>query len=119
MHKPGKFYRVLATIHQSKRFYMHFTHHHLYGHHRDVATYEDPSTARKGETVYQFIPRCIRDSWLGVYREEKQSGKKWWGNHAVLSILASFAFIVVIYLTFGLQPLILQMIITTLAIIYL
>ena len=48
MHKPGKFYRILATLHMSKCYYMHFTYHHLYGHHMNVATPSDPSTALKG-----------------------------------------------------------------------
>ena len=69
MHKHDRFYRILGTLHMSKLFYMHFTYHHLYGHHKDVATPVDPSTALKGETVYEFIPRCIKGSWMGVYKE--------------------------------------------------
>lgn len=69
MHKPNKFYRVLATLHMVKLNYAHFTYHHLYKHHHDVATLSDPSTSRKGENVYQFIKRCIVDSWIGVYND--------------------------------------------------
>jgi alkane 1-monooxygenase len=48
MHRPGQLYRVVATVHMSMNYYCHFTYQHLYGHHRAVATPEDPSTARKG-----------------------------------------------------------------------
>ena len=67
MHKPGKFYRIIGTLHMLKMYYMHFTYHHLYRHHYEVATPSDPSTSKKGETVYQFIIRCVIYSWKGVY----------------------------------------------------
>lgn len=69
MHKPGKFYRMLGTLHMSKLYYTHFTYHHLYRHHYEVATPMDPSTSKKGENVYRFIVRCITYSWLGVYND--------------------------------------------------
>lgn len=48
MHKPGKFYRFIGTLHMLKLYYMHFTYHHLYKHHHEVATPNDPSTALQG-----------------------------------------------------------------------
>lgn len=47
MHKPGKFYKYLGTLHMLKLYYMHFTYHHLYNHHAKVATPEDPSSSIK------------------------------------------------------------------------
>lgn len=67
MHKPGSFYKFLATFHMWKLYYPHFTHHHLFKHHYEVGTPSDPSTARRGESVYQFIIRCIIDSWKAIY----------------------------------------------------
>lgn len=52
MHKPSRFYRILATLHMINLYYPHFTYHHLYRHHYEVATPLDPSTSKKGETVY-------------------------------------------------------------------
>lgn len=40
---------------------MHFPSEHLNGHHKRVATPEDPESAAKGTSVYEFIPRA----WLG------------------------------------------------------
>jgi alkane 1-monooxygenase len=69
MHKPGKFYRLLATLHMTNLYYPHFTYHHLHRHHHEVATPSDPATAQKGQNVYQFIWNCIINSWKGVYSD--------------------------------------------------
>lgn len=119
MHKPGKFYRVLGTLHMLNLYYMHFTYHHLYRHHHEVATPMDPSTSKKGENVYQFIGRCIVNSWKGVYEDEKRLGKSFITNYAVLSILASVVYAIVAYLIFGLKPLIIYSLVAFFAIFYL
>ena len=43
----------------------HYAIYHLHGHHRNVATFEDPATARRGEYALVFLFRCI----LGEFRE--------------------------------------------------
>ena len=48
MHKPSVCDRILATLHMLMAYYPHFTYHHLYCHHHNVATPEDPSTSLKG-----------------------------------------------------------------------
>lgn len=119
MHKPGKFYRVLATLHMVKLYYPHFTYHHLEKHHELVATPLDPSTSLKGQTVYQFIRRCVVDSWMGVYQQEKRLGKGLFTNYAVLSICSTIGFGVLIYCIFGLQATILHSIMAIGSIVYL
>ena len=51
---------------------MHFFIEHNRGHHKNVATFEDPSTARKGETVYAFWIRAILNEYLSAWRLEKK-----------------------------------------------
>lgn len=51
---------------------MHFFIEHNRGHHKNVATFEDPSTARKGETVYAFWLRAIPNEYLSAWRLEKK-----------------------------------------------
>lgn len=51
---------------------MHFFIEHNRGHHKNVATFEDPSTARKGETVYTFWFRAILNEYLSAWRLEKK-----------------------------------------------
>ena len=46
MHKPG-WRRIIGTLHMLKTLNMHFTYEHIFGHHRKVATPEDPASSRK------------------------------------------------------------------------
>lgn len=39
---------------------------HVYGHHKNIATHDDPATSRRGETLYAFV---FRSAW-GQYRNE-------------------------------------------------
>lgn len=55
-----------------------FSAHHILVHHVHVGTQEDCVTARKGETLYQYIPRSI----IGQYRQARKAEisfqtKKW------------------------------------------
>lgn len=70
-HKQGFFYRFLGTIHMSKNLYMHFTYEHLFGHHRKVATPEDPATSFYGTSLYQFFPKTFFGSYKSVYFMQK------------------------------------------------
>lgn len=108
MHKPGVFYKFLATVHMVKLYYPHFTYHHINRHHFQVATPSDPSTAKKGETVYAFIIRCIVYSWKGVYEDEVKIGKNLFGNTAVLSLISTAGFMFFVYTFFGFKCLILH-----------
>lgn len=47
--------------------YLHFFVEHNRGHHRRVATPEDPASSRLGESVYAFWPRTIVGSWRSAW----------------------------------------------------
>lgn len=66
-HKQNFFDRFFGTIHMSKLLYMHFTYEHIWGHHKKVATPEDPASAEKGINVFQFIKRSFLGSYKSVY----------------------------------------------------
>ncbi len=51
--------RFLARIMLLTVGYMHWAVEHIAGHHRHVATPRDPATARRGESVYRFLPRSV------------------------------------------------------------
>jgi alkane 1-monooxygenase len=70
-HKQSFFDRFFGTVHMSKLLYMHFTYEHLWGHHKKVATPEDPASAEKGINVYKFIVRSFFGSYKSVYLMEK------------------------------------------------
>ena len=71
MHQQNRFERVLAEILMCTTLYGHFCIEHVYGHHINVATPEDPATARRGESVYRFIPRVVRDSIASAWRIQR------------------------------------------------
>lgn len=119
MHKPGKYYKLIGTLHTMKFFYMHFVHHHLYRHHIWVGTPLDPSNTQKGENVYRYVVRSVVDSWKGVYEDQKNVGKSFVGNYAVLSLASTLTFICGIYYFYGAQALVIHVMMVFLAIFYL
>jgi alkane 1-monooxygenase len=67
IHSRDEWDRALGLTLLGTVFYMHFRIAHVYGHHRRAATWEDPATARLGESLYAFLPRSIagqvREAW--------------------------------------------------------
>jgi alkane 1-monooxygenase len=59
LHKKEMINKVAGTWTYTKFFYSHFLDEHIKGHHKTVATLEDPATARKNESVWAFIPRSF------------------------------------------------------------
>ncbi|MBK7027086.1 MAG: fatty acid desaturase [Polaromonas sp.] len=45
---------------------------HYKGHHARAATYDDPATARYGESLYRFLPRTLSGSFINGWRLEAQ-----------------------------------------------
>jgi hypothetical protein len=73
---------------------------HVYGHHRNVGTYNDPSTARRGEYVLAFILRTTIDQWiegwlLETQRLRRKGHRVWSWHNRVLAGLFCSAFIVI------------------------
>lgn len=64
--------RGLAKLLLSQVAYLHYIVEHNLGHHLQVGTPEDASTARRGESFYRFWPRTIRGSFCSALRLEKQ-----------------------------------------------
>ncbi len=63
--------------------YMHFIIEHNFGHHKNVATDEDPASSRFGEYIYAFFIRSVRDSYLSAWHLEHQRLRK--AGHKILS----------------------------------
>ena len=66
-HKINKFENILGTLNLSKSFYMHFIIEHNQGHHRNVATFDDPATSRLNESVYRFFPRTVINTYISSW----------------------------------------------------
>jgi alkane 1-monooxygenase len=82
MHRKHWLPRAGAEILMTSVSYTHFCIEHVLGHHRTVATPDDPATSRRGESLYRFVPRSVsgglRSAWE---RERERCAQKqipWW-----------------------------------------
>lgn len=71
-HRNSSWERFVGYLLLAEVGYIHFALEHVAGHHRNVGLWHDPATARKGESVYAFIVRCVVQSWLHVWQMEAQ-----------------------------------------------
>jgi alkane 1-monooxygenase len=92
-HKKTSIERLLAKIVLAVPAYGHFCIEHNYGHHRDVATPEDPASARMGQSIYRFMLREIPGAFMRGWQVEKlrlqRLGKRTWSLQN--EILQSYA----------------------------
>lgn len=92
-HKNSKLEKLLAKIVLAVPAYGHFTIDHNRGHHKNVATASDPSSARMGESIYRFATREIPGAFANAWSIEKERlasrGKAVW--HPANAILQSYA----------------------------
>ena len=84
-HRVNKLEQTLAKALLLTSLYMHFFTEHNKGHHKRVATPEDPSSARYGETIYAFYFRTIFFSYLSAWHianeEMRKKGKSIFSFH--------------------------------------
>lgn len=106
-HRVKPYEQWLAKFSLMTSLYMHFFIEHNKGHHKRVATYDDPSSARYGEMVYGFWLRSIVFSYLGAWHiannDQRKRGKPSFNfrNEMVQAHIIQFAWIGMIYLIFG------------------
>ena len=98
-HKKRKLDKALALFTLSLGGYGHFSVEHNRGHHRDVATPEDPATSRMGEHIYEFmlreIPGAFKRAWHLEGERLERAGKSRWNIDN--EILQAGAMTVVLY----------------------
>lgn len=103
--------QMLAKMALLTSMYIHFFIEHNKGHHKNVATFKDPSSARFGESVYRFWPRTIVYSFLGAWKiackETLAKGKNCWSlsNEMIRDQLLQVLVLLVIATLFGLEVL--------------
>lgn len=106
-HRANKFEQTLSKILLLTSQYMHFFIEHNKGHHKKVATPDDPSTSRLREPLYFFYWRTIPLSWLGAWqieaRDLKKAGKRFFSiyNQMLWFSFIQLAFVATIFLFFG------------------
>lgn len=70
IHKRAAVDKGLGMVTYSKILYSHFLLEHSAGHHRHVATPEDPATAKKGENFYSFAVRSAVGGHVATWQRE-------------------------------------------------
>ena len=83
-HRINRYEQWMAKALLSTSLYMHFFIEHNKGHHKRVATPEDPSSARFNEPVYRFYFRTIFFSYLSAWHIAGRDCRK--RGHAVMSL---------------------------------
>lgn len=84
-HKQESLDRWLSKIALAPSMYGHFFVEHNRGHHKRVATPEDPASARMGESFWVFLPRTVIGSLISAWDLERErlqrKGKAVWSIH--------------------------------------
>ncbi len=71
-HRSRKIEQLLAQIMLLPSLYQHFFIEHNRGHHKHVATDEDPASARLGENVFRFWLRSVSNGWSSAWALERE-----------------------------------------------
>ncbi|MDO9094667.1 MAG: alkane 1-monooxygenase [Rubrivivax sp.] len=69
-HSRARLDRALAWFLMASVCYAHFMVEHYRGHHPRAATFEDPASARRGESLWRFLPRTLGGGLLSAWRLE-------------------------------------------------
>ncbi len=84
-HKRAPLERWLAKFILAPTAYGHFTVEHNRGHHRYVATPQDPASARMGESIWRFVlremPGAARRAWVLESARLRGEGRAFWSVH--------------------------------------
>ena len=112
-HRVNKLEQLMAKALLLTSLYMHFFIEHNKGHHKRVATPEDPASARLGESLYHFYMRSIVFSYFSAWRiaarDQKKKGRSplSWQNEMLQFQIIQLLFVIAIFFVFGLKALLL------------
>ncbi len=111
-HKKEKFERWLSKVALGPTCYGHFFVEHNRGHHKNVATPQDPASAKMGESFWHFLPRTmigsLRSAWHLEAERLARLGKSPWSwdneNLRAWSVSVVFFGVLVAWLGWGVLP---------------
>lgn len=108
-HRKNPFERFLAKSLLLTSLYMHFYIEHNKGHHKHVATPQDPSTARYRQSIYAFWLQSLFGTYLSAWRiamaDARKSDRRFPAvvNEMALYQLIQAAAVLIVFLVFGLK----------------
>jgi len=94
VHRSSRLDRVLGGVLLALVSYLHWAIEHVAGHHRRVATPEDPATARLGETLPAFMVRSVcrgfQSAWqIESARNTRRGVRAVWRNRVLQGVAVS------------------------------
>ena len=108
-HRTRKYEQLMSKYLLLSSLYMHFFIEHNRGHHKNVATREDPASARYNEIVYLFWFRSVIGGYLNAWKLEAQRLRKAgkspfnWQNEMLRFQLIQLIYLLVVGLVFSFQ----------------
>ena len=75
-HRKSSLETILTRLLLLPCLYMHFTIEHNHGHHKHVATAQDPATAKKGQSLYHFWLTSVIGQYRNAWRIQNKLLKK-------------------------------------------
>jgi alkane 1-monooxygenase len=104
-HSKSKFDRCLGWCLMASVSYSHFMVEHYRGHHPRAATFADPASARRGESLWRFLPRTLAGSWRSAWQLEtqqlRQMRRGWLRSPLLWATAAQVAWLVCLGAVFG------------------
>ena len=106
-HRVNKYEQVFAKALLLTSLYMHFFIEHNKGHHKNVATPDDPSSARFNEPVFSFYFRTIIFSYISAWKIANNEMKKkglpalHFKNEMLQVQIIQLLFVTAVFLLFG------------------
>jgi alkane 1-monooxygenase len=106
-HRSKKYEQFMAKILLLSSLYMHFFIEHNRGHHKNVSTSEDPSSARLNEALYTFWLRSVIFSYISAWKIEiarlKKNDQGFFSiyNEMLLFQVIQFSLLAIIYFFYG------------------
>jgi alkane 1-monooxygenase len=72
VHRISTIHKTLGNLSYAKAMYPHFLIQHIMSHHKKVGTPEDPTTARKDESIYSYYLRAIPAGYVETWNIESE-----------------------------------------------
>ncbi len=86
-HSKSRLDRLLGWLLMGSVLYAHFMVEHYRGHHPRAATHDDPASARRGESLWRFLPRTLIGSLASAWSLEARQLRQFrrgWSRSALL-----------------------------------
>jgi len=124
-HRKSKTETTLSKILLLPCLYMHFFLEHNFGHHKNVATPDDPATSKFNQNLYSFWISSVCKQYINAWRIQndllKMQNKKFisLNNEMLCYIIIQLTYLIIIFLLFGLNGLLFAIILGIQAFLFL